>query len=196
MPLYRISRLVERHASRRRTIVLLLAASVFSVVFNFSSLPISVPYFKQTSGQGLLDTRLYYTAHEAFSMIQGYGEAGRRHYLQFLAADMMFIPLYSLGFSMLITSLMAGTGLQRNALLLNLLPLLAGSFDSLEDACILSMLLEYPKHDSWIGTFSGAATACKWSATLASLLCLAFLAAGRSKRRPKMEASAIEKEHA
>ena len=95
---------IERHYSTPLMLVLLLASAGFFWLFNFSGLPLSNPELIKLSGrEGLLDLMPYYTAQQAFVILGHYGVAGRELYLRFLAADFVFIPVYSLGFAFLMT---------------------------------------------------------------------------------------------
>jgi hypothetical protein len=98
----RVSYRLERFYSTPLMLALLLAAFGFFWLFNFSPLPISNnELIKLSSSEGLLDVRPFYSAAEAYSALTHYGAAGREFYLRFLAADFIFIPVYSLGFGLL-----------------------------------------------------------------------------------------------
>ena len=147
----------------------------FFWLFNFSSLPISNPAIIKISGQkGLLDTRLFYSARDAFAALSHYGEEGRRLYLAFLAADFIFILSYSVAFALLMTRVACSVcGKGSSWLRMNVLPLGIGFFDCVENICILVMLTTYPLNNIAIGTVSGIATLSKWLLTLVTGLCLA-----------------------
>ncbi len=176
---------VAKLYSARLMQILLITAVVFFWLFNFSHFSFSNPsLIKISGGPGLLDVMPFYTAQEAYSMLGQYGMKGRELYLKFLAADFMFIPVYSFGFSFLFTrSVKAKFGENDHWLWLNLLPFAIGTFDCLENFSILSMLLMYPESNWALATFSGFATLCKTVLTLVSLLCLGYLGVSLIIRR-------------
>lgn len=165
--------------------ILLITAVVFFWLFNFSHFSFSNPSLITISGgPGLLDVMPFYTAQEAHFMLGQYGVKGRELYLKFLAADFIFIPVYSFGFSLLFTrTVKAKFGENDYWIWLNLLPFAIGIFDCLENFSILSMLLMYPESNWKVATFSGFATLCKTVLTLVSLLCLGYLGVSLIIRR-------------
>ena len=173
-PFKRVARWIERHYSTPLMLVLLLASAGFFWLFNFSALPFSNPELVKLSGrEGLLDLMPYYTAQQAFMILGHYGAAGRELYLRFLAADFVFIPVYSLGIAFLMTRAVRAVCTQGNSWLWhNLLPCGIGIFDSVENLCILVMLRLYPNTAAVFGTLSGIATLCKYVLTLLALLTL------------------------
>jgi hypothetical protein len=173
-PFKRVAQRIERHYSTPLMLVLLLASAGFFWLFNFSALPLSNPELVKLSGrEGFLDLMPYYTARQAFVILGHYGAAGRELYLRFLAADFVFIPVYSLGIAFLMTRAVRAVCTQGNSWLwLNLLPCGIGIFDSVENLCILVMLRVYPNTAAMFGTLSGIATLCKYVLTLLALLTL------------------------
>lgn len=167
---------IERHYSTRLMLVLLLASVGFFWVFNFSALPLSNPELVKLSGrEGLLDLMPYYSAQEAFAALSHYGPAGRDLYTRFLAADFVFIPIYSIGFAFLMTRTVRAVCMESTSWSwLNLLPFGIGLFDSIENLSILAMLSLYPDTSAMIGTLSGIATLCKHLLTLLTLLSLGY----------------------
>ena len=167
---------IERHYSTRVMLVLLSASIGFFWLFNFSALPLSNPELVKLSGQeGLLDLMPYYSAKEAFAALSHYGPAGRDLYMRFLAADFVFIPIYSLGFAFLMTRTVRAVCKENTSWSwLYLLPFGIGLFDVIENLSILTMLNLYPEACVVIGTFSGIATLCKYLLTLLTLLSLGY----------------------
>lgn len=174
--LERISHRIDSLYSSRLMLALLLAAFGFFWLFNFSPLPLSNPELIKLSGhEGLLDSMPFYSAQEAYTALTHYGAEGRKLYLRFLAADFIFIPTYSLGFSLLMTrTIRAVCGNSGSWLSLNLLPLCIGLFDCVENLCILGILFLYPDNSTILGTLSGFVTSGKWLLTLPAALCLAY----------------------
>ena len=175
-PVKRLSHQIERLDSKPLMLALLLATAGFFWLFNFSSLPLSNPELEKLSAhEGLLDLMLYYSAQEAFTALNHYGTAGRELYLRFLAADFIFIPVYSLGFALLMTRTVRAVCSESTSWLwLNVLPLGIGLFDCVENLSILGMLAYYPDTSAVLGTLSGISTLCKHLLTLLALLALGY----------------------
>jgi hypothetical protein len=172
-----VSYKVARLYSAWRLTLLLVIFTIFFWLFNFSSAQFSNPsLMKISGGAGLLDAMLFYTAQEAFVILGHYGIQGRELYPHFLAADFVFILVYSFAFSFLFTRFVrAKFGANNTWLWLNLLPFAIGIFDSVENICILGMLHMYPQTNFVLGTFSGFVTLSKFILSIVSLLCLAYL---------------------
>lgn len=172
----RASRWIEHFYSTPLMLALLLATVGFFWLFNFSPLPLSNPELVKLSGrEGLLDLMPFYSAQEAFTALKHYGPAGRHLYLRFLAVDFIFIPVYSLGFALLMTRTIRGVcGEGGLWLSLNVLPFIIGFFDCVENLCILGMLGIYPDSSIILGTLSGFATLCKYLLTLTAVLWLLY----------------------
>ncbi len=175
-PIKRVSHWIVRLYSTPLMLALLLAAVGFSWLFNFSSLPLSNPELVKLSGhEGLLDLMPFYSAQEAFTALNHYGAAGRELYLRFLAADFIFIPVYSLGFALLMTRTSRAVCSEPTPWLwLNVLPLGIGLFDGVENLSILGMLSFYPDASVVLGTLSGISTLCKHLLALTILLALGY----------------------
>lgn len=117
----------------------------------------------------------FYSAHEAFAALSHYGTVGRELYLRFLAADFVFIPVYSFGFGLLMTLTVRAVCSESTPWLwLNVLPWGIGLFDCVENLSILGMLGLYPNTNMVIGTLSGISMLCKHLLTLTTLLALGY----------------------
>lgn len=167
---------IVRLYSTSLMLALLLAAVGFFWLFNFSPLPISNPELvKLSGGEGLLDIRAFYSAQEAFTLLSHYGDAGRELYLRFLIADFIFIPVYGVGFALLmIRTIRAVCSEPSRWLWLNLLPLSIGLFDCIENLSVLGMLIIYPGVNVGLGTLAGYSTLCKHLLTVTTLLALGY----------------------
>lgn len=183
--LKKLSRKIADLYTLRLMLFLLLVVAIFFWLFNFSAMPFSNPsLMKISGGAGLLDVMPYYSADEAFAMLNQYRVQGRDLYLRFLIADFMFIPVYSLGFALLFTRTIRAKFRENDTWLwLNLLPLACGLFDCLENLCVLGMLFMYPGTSVALGTLSGLATLGKTVLTFVSLLCMSSLAMSLLIRR-------------
>jgi hypothetical protein len=184
-PVKTLSEWITRHYSTRLMLALVFVSIGFFWLFNYSALPVSNPELVKVSGhEGLLDVLPYYTAQEAFTAMSHYGTAGRELYLKFLAADFVFIIVYSLGYAFLITLAIRTVRPKRTSWeWLNTLPICIGFFDSVENLFILIMLGLYPDAPCVIGTLSGVATLCKNIFTLIALISLASAGLILLKRR-------------
>ena len=176
MIIKRISSWIDNRYSTPWMLFLFLVVFGFFWLFNFSALPISNSELIKLSGhEGMLDTMLFYSAQDAFTALAHYGEKGRNFYLDFIAADFLFIIVYSFAFSLLMTrTVRTVCGAGSFWLTLNVLPFGIGFFDCLENICIFGMLDTYPVNNSIIGTISGVATLCKWLLTLVAISCLLY----------------------
>jgi len=172
----RISRWIDHRYSTPLMLILFLVVFGFFWLFNFSPLPVSNSEFIKLSGhEGMLDTMLFYSAQDAFTALTHYGEEGRKLYLDFIAADFLFIIVYSFAFAFLMTIIvLAVCGNGSFWLKLNVLPLGIGFLDCVENICILGMLRIYPLNNTVLGTISGIATLCKWLLTMAVISCLVY----------------------
>lgn len=181
----KLSNAVARLYSKKLLIVLFLGVAFFFWLLNFSSLPVSEPALKRLSnGEGLLDTRFYYTAPEAFHAMDRYGAAGRALYLRFLAFDSIFAPLYGFAFALLMTRVAAGLfdpASRWNSV--NLLPLAVAMADVAENVCLLLLLTAYPEQDRLVGTLAGIATLTKWSFAVIAIGVLTILFLSLAIRR-------------
>ena len=175
-PITRVNHWIARLYSTPLRLALLFAAAGFLWLFNFSSLPLSNPELVKLSGhEGLLDLMHFYSAQEAFTALKHYGASGRELYLRFLAADFIFIPVYSLGFALLMTRIFRAVCSEPTPWLwLIVMPLGIGLFDCIENFSILGMLGLYPDANVMLGTLSGIFTLCKHLLTLTTLLTLCY----------------------
>lgn len=171
-----VSLWIEGYYSLRFMQAMLMITIGFFWLFNGSSLPLSNPELIKISGQtGLLDLLPFYSAQEALTAIDNYGAEGRDLYLRFIAADFIFIPIYSLGFAFLITLTVRSICSKNDSwLFLNMLPIGIGLFDCIENISILGLLLSYPDTSPIIGMLASIATLLKHLLTLATLLILGY----------------------
>lgn len=172
--LARISNAIANQYSLRLMIVLFAGAGFFFWMFNLSSLPLSTAELGRLSnGEDLFDVRLYYSAQEAFRVMDRYGAKGRAWYLRFLAADFLFLAIYGFAFSLLFTRMaIAIFGPSSSWIKVNLLPLGIALADSVENLCLLILFIVYPERSLLPATIAGIATFSKWTLTVAALICL------------------------
>jgi hypothetical protein len=126
---------------------LLIAAFVLLV-----NLPLADPALLSLS----LDGKFAYTPDQAFSAVASYGDAGRVQMIWIHLGDFILSALYTLLFCLSISWLFQrgytpDSGMQK----LNLVPLLGGLFDVMENIWILALILAYPaqpKAVAWLST--------------------------------------------
>ncbi len=165
---------LESRYSTAATLFLLAVSIGFLWAFNFSTFPISNPELIKLSGQeGLLDLMPHYSAQEMFTAMDHYGIAGRDLYMNFLAADFIFIPTYGFAFAFLMLRLVRAVCGEKDTLSwLVVLPFVIGLFDITENLSTLTTLIIYPQTNMIIGTIAGYATMIKHILTLLALLIL------------------------
>lgn len=166
-----ISRWLDYKYSSSLMFILFIVVFGFFWLFNLSSFPISNPELLKISGQeGLLDTQFFYSAHEAYTAMTHYGEEGRNVYQNFIAADFIFIIFYSFAFAFLMTvTVRSVCGRGSSWSMLNLLPLIIGFWDYVENICVFGLLNIYPTNNAALGTISGFATVSKWLLTVVTI---------------------------
>ncbi|SDX76258.1 hypothetical protein SAMN05518855_1020131 [Paenibacillus sp. CF384] len=129
-----------------------------------------------SGGAGILDLRLSYSADKAYAIIGAYSDAGRSFYVTFtLAADYIYPIVYSLCFSLLTTVIYRRAFAPKSWLhQLPLLIYITLLLDYLENACILTMLTNYPDRITFIAQAGSLFTTLKWTMAAISILLLLF----------------------
>lgn len=145
-----------------------------------------------SKGTGPLDLYFFYTPAEAYALLKDLGGQGRLFYTMVeLTADLIYSLTYALLLSGLIIYLSKKALFRRaTTRLLFLLPLLAMLSDYAENACIISLLMQYPYRQEglvWAGTFF---TSLKWLFLLTSAVTILFSSAAAARAylhsRPKV----------
>jgi hypothetical protein len=118
-----------------------------------------------------LDGMVFYTPERAFSAIASYGEAGRTQVLWVHVADFLIILVYTSLFCLSISWLLQ-RGFEPTSKMrrLNVLPLLGGLFDVLENLCVMTLILVYPAQPVALAWLSTAFTTSKYSSTVLILV--------------------------
>jgi hypothetical protein len=156
---------------------LTFASALFINLFDFS---MSVRRIKIISnGEGILDMKFYYTAEEAYYIIDSQQQSGRKAYKNFLLFfDTCFPLLYAVAFSALLAKVFLKTFPETMWMhYLIIVPFIVAIFDYLENFSIIAILVKYPKR-IWIANIAGYFTACKW---LFALLGISLLLFGTTK---------------
>ncbi len=118
------------------------------------NLPLADPALVSRS----LDGQFGYTPGEAFSAVASYGDSGRTQMIWIHLADFVIITLYTSMFCLSISWLFRrgfkpDSRMQR----LNLVPVVGGCFDVMENVWIMALILAYPAHPTvaaWLATIS------------------------------------------
>lgn len=165
---------LNRYASARLLVLLLMILIPLLLALNFVDLPFSIPRIKALSGGvSILDLEFYYSVDTAYRHLTAYGPEGRRLYAWgLLTVDMVLPALMFLTLAVALTLTGRRQAGKSWLPLLNLLPLIVMVSDYLENAAILTMLGNYPHQLIIVGTLSGIFTLSKQVSTLA---CLALI---------------------
>lgn len=146
-----LSRISDRfHTWAKGWLILSIIASFVLLV----NLPLADPALVSIS----LDGRFAYTPEQAFSAVAAYGDAGRVQMIWIHLGDFILITLYTSMFGLSISWLFQrGFKLDSRMQKLNLVPVLGGFFDVMENIWIVIMILVFPAQPTvvaWLSTIS------------------------------------------
>ncbi|MDP1932928.1 MAG: hypothetical protein Q8L60_15865 [Gammaproteobacteria bacterium] len=162
-----LSRWLHKHTNGR-SLALTFALTFAIIALMQSSLPMTNTALLAVSGENILDITFYYDSGEALRRAEAYGPEGRSIYLRFLLLDFLFIPAYSLAAAFLISALARkADGISDSRA--NLLPLLMGLGDFIENNCTLMLLTSYPDSSTVIASIGSSATMLKYLFGVATL---------------------------
>lgn len=112
-----------------------------------NSRPFGIAQLKEmTGGVGILDMEILYTPEQAYTQLAALGEAGRAFYLtHIIPLDLLLPFFYATAFSLIITWLLhrwlpVGSRWHR----LNVVPLIGGFCDYMENFGVITMLVAWP----------------------------------------------------
>ncbi|MFB0536061.1 MAG: hypothetical protein ACETWR_13890 [Anaerolineae bacterium] len=146
-----LSRISDRFHTWAKGWLILSIIAAFVLLVN---LPLADPALVSMS----LDGRFAYTPEQAFSAVASYGDAGRVRMIWIHLEDFILITLYTSMFCLSISWLFQrGFKLDSRMQRLNLVPILGGFFDLMEDIWIITMILIYPAQPTvvaWLSTIS------------------------------------------
>ena len=158
---------------------ILLIIAVFILLIN---LPLADPELVNKS----LDGRFAYTPEEAFSAISSYGDVGRLQMIWIHLGDFILIALYTLMFGLSISWLLQ-RAFKLNSILqrMNLVPILGGFFDVMENIWIMTMILVYPAQPKTVAWLSTISTSSKYilGVPIILLLLIGFIKAAFNQFR-------------
>ena len=154
---------ILRRITTGRNVLILLA---LFLLFNFVAIPVIYPRFPT------LDTLSSYTPSEAYQYISSYGEHGRQLYLVVeLTLDLVYPFLSALFFSTLILyTFQRAVPAQAWSHKLALIPFAVMLADYLENACVVIMLLGYPRQLRSVAQISNIFTVTKFDLSWLELI--------------------------
>ena len=161
-----------RQRATRRTVLILLA---LNFMMNAVILPLAGARLQAFSGGvGTLDVRLAYSPAQAYAALAAYGSAGRQFYLLIeLTADVVYPIIYSFFFSLAILFFwQRGGGRWPILARLALLPFAGLLADYLENAGLITLLLNFPAQLPTLALLTSLFTSIKWFLAGLSLLAL------------------------
>ena len=152
----------------------LLCLFVFFIFYVLiSGKPFGVSKLKEiTGGVGILDLERTYTSEYAYKLLNKLGRTGRKIYLnRILPLDFIF-PLVYVTFLSITIGFIYKNLLPRNHYLqrLNIIPMVLGLFDYVENILIMRMLIKYPVKNFRIASFASIMTTSKWFLVSISIL--------------------------
>lgn len=159
-----------------RTMLLLL---LLLLVMNMFIFPRYAERIVPEAGPPLLDLRFGFSADEAYSTLEAFGEQGRAAYLEMLlVADIMYPLIYGLLLIMLASFFLRRILKPDNQLrIINLLAVDAVIFDFLENAGITYMISQFPLRADFAAGLTSVFNIMKWvMAGMAVVLVLVSMA--------------------
>lgn len=158
--LQKLSMKIQRVTSIKSFLILLFIYLLVYSIFFHANVPFGLNRMKQYAGSvNILDVNFFYTAPQAYEILDQLGKDGQSIYMGILAADMVY-PL-ALGILLSVTT----TLILQNILsstsklyLLGALPLINTFFDYCENAATFMLLINYPSRLNAIATIDGFLT--------------------------------------
>ena len=151
-----LSRLSDRFYTWAKGWLILSVIGAFVLLVN---LPLADPALLSMS----LDGRFGYTPEQAFSAVASYGDKGRVQMIWIHLGDFILITLYTSMFCLSISWLFQrGFELDSRMRRLNIVPLLGGFFDAMENIWIITMILVYPAQPTTVAWLSTISTMSKY----------------------------------
>jgi hypothetical protein len=151
-----LSRISDHFRAWANGWVILSIIAAFVLLIN---LPLADPTLISMS----LDGQFAYTPEQAFSAVASYGDNGRVQMLWIHLADFILITLYTSMFWLTISWLFQrGFQLDSRIQRLNLVPILGGFFDLMENIWIITLLLIYPAQPTLVAWSSTIFTTAKY----------------------------------
>jgi hypothetical protein len=172
----RLSGVVEALARPKPIGVLSALVAVFISAFQVLSLKIR----RESGGIRPLDPQFFYRADRVYAVLDAFGERGRRYYRVYNLVDFFFPPVYALLLSAAISnSFRPAIRRDRRFRAVILIPMIAGCFDYLENACIFALLRTYPARRDRLASICGFLTAAKTITLIIGMLMIVVGSIGR-----------------
>ncbi|WP_337043923.1 hypothetical protein [Emticicia sp. 17c] len=158
--LTKIANLARRYASGRNVLVFFALQMIISMLI----LPYIQTRFDPDQKLGVLDLKFGFTPDQAYAMLDGYQEQGRKYYL-FVEAfvDIIYPIIYTIT-NLLLLSYVFKRGFTADSFMqkLNVFPLLVIICDLLENAGIITMLTAFPNRADAAAALASNAGIAKW----------------------------------
>ena len=175
-PLRKLSHWLAAHTNRYTLALSFLCSAIIIAIFR-SDLPLTGNALIALTGGGLLDVEFWHSAADTLQRLTLFGETGRQIYLRFIVLDFVFIPAYTLALSFLL-----GWLSRRGAGMINLLPLLVGACDVVENSCHLVLILLFPDMPVFMAVAGSCATVLKFAFLMLTFVALLVMLADRFRQ--------------
>jgi hypothetical protein len=186
--LLQLSKLAYRHAKPK--IILILLSIV--VLFNVFLFPHFVNIATPTGTPSILDARFGFSAGEAWSTLDAFGENGRSAYLFMVAVIDSIYPLVYGLLLILTASFFLNKGLSGNSpfRVLNIMAIDAMLFDYAENFSIIWLLTKFPERADGMARMASVFGIIKWLVVFGCLLLIAvgiaaWISSSIRKRKPE-----------
>ncbi|HEV8547602.1 MAG TPA: hypothetical protein VGQ57_01220 [Polyangiaceae bacterium] len=178
---------LERVATPRRVVVLLLLEVLLIGGENLLFFPLSVPYLRRLTGHDYLDTCAFCGAPRLYAELSGLGETGRHLQLRFLSTIDLAIPSVSGLFGATALMLLSKPLRSKRPTYrwLALVPLAASCSDFSENLGVALLASSYPRRLTGVAVVVGLLTGIKFVAYGATVLVLLGLGAWRLAAGPR-----------
>jgi hypothetical protein len=180
--LHALSSKMERLAARKYMIPLGILFVVLLVIMQFGPDSI-VRLTRESGGIGMLDMKFGYSQSQVIRMMENLGAEGRQLYIRILCIDFLFLTVFMLLLSALITVLLRAAAIDARWQTLNLLPIIRSVFDLLENVLLTIILIRFPYNSEALIRAACMMTILKWLAFIAMIAVIAVLCAWILRRR-------------
>jgi hypothetical protein len=167
---------VDRIATPRRLIILLVLEVLVLGGENLLDFPLSVPFMQRVAGHPYLDMCAFCSAGQIDAQLDDFGDAGRRLQLLLMPTIDLLIPVLSCAFGSIALAVLLP---RERWQWLRWLPLIAMGLDFAENAAIVALVTAYPARLDVLASVSGLLTGLKFVAYLATAAAVAVGAVAR-----------------
>jgi hypothetical protein len=184
----RFHRMVDRYATARLLVVLLLIFAVVMVSVQALDVPWSLVHLERmTGGVSILDMQFHYSAQGARDLLTALGPDGRSFYLRRILAelDVMLPALFAVVLSVATAVSFRGLVDERSGWrLAQWLPIAAMLLDYAENVLIAKLIFDFPVEHPAVAAAAGWTTTAKQLAYVTSVaVCLGAAAVRFGRRR-------------